>query len=402
MDRLGALPKDIKQKNDAEILRSLADLQVFTVQEIADKTKISRLTITRALERFMEKGIVVQSGKRESTSVGGKKAQEYSLNQNRYVISISPTQGKVIGSLMSISGTEIDEYVFGISPDQTYEEYLKNCVNCINTLVQKNRIDSELIYGIVLCFGGIIDRKNGSFKVPSIQKWDSDLEVAKDISKRLGFKTKIVVENVSRVCSSMLRFDNEVQGKITAVMYADYGISITILDDGKNQETTNNINGEIGHMCLEPSDEEVCNCGSRGCLEVLISQKRIFALIEQMNEKDRINLLKDYDSKEDIRRYILEQEKADNPNIEALINHMAKYIGLALRNVCLAVDPDLFVIQGVFSYASDRFYEKVKNIIRENKYLKNVDLNIRKEKRDLSMMLKEGSMKLMLSSIFEE
>ena len=94
MNRIGALPKDIKQKNDMEILRSLADLESFTVQDIANRTKISRLTITRALERFMEKGIVVQSGKGNSTSLGGKKPQEYILNPNRYAISIAPPKVK--------------------------------------------------------------------------------------------------------------------------------------------------------------------------------------------------------------------------------------------------------------------------------------------------------------------
>ena len=402
MDRKGALPKDIKQKNDTEILRSLAEMSTFTVQAIADETKISRLTITRALERLMDKGLIVQSGKGKSTSVGGKKPQEYSLNENRYVISIAPAQGKTLCSLMSIDGKDIDETQFDLPTTQTYEEYIINCVSSIRLLIERNKIDPEHIYGIVLCFGGIIDRKNGVFLVPMLAGWNNDLPIVKDISDRLDFKTRIEVENVSRVCSSMLRFDKEVQNNITAVMYTDYGVSILLLEDGKNLESGNNINGELGHMCLEPSDHEICNCGSRGCLEVLISQKRISALIAQLSEKDRKELLKDYDPNEDIRRYIFKKEGSGDPNVAMLTDYMARYIGLALRNVSLAVDPDLFVVQGVFSYASDRFYEKVKDVMRENKYLKNADINIRKEKRELSQMLKRGSMNMILSSILEE
>ena len=100
MDRIGALPKDIKQKNDAEILRSIAGQRVFTVQDIANQTKISRLTITRALERFIEKGIVIQGGKGSSTSLGGKKPQEYSLNDGRYGISIAPSGGETLACLI--------------------------------------------------------------------------------------------------------------------------------------------------------------------------------------------------------------------------------------------------------------------------------------------------------------
>ena len=81
---------------------------------------------------------------------------------------------------------------------------------------------------------------------------------------------------------------------------------------------------------------------------------------------------------------------------------MARYIGLAFRNVILGVDPDLFYIQGVFTHASDAFIEKIKDVIRENKYLSNIGIDIRKENRNLSDMLKQGSLNIMLSCLLEE
>ena len=210
MDRIGALPKDIKQKNDAEILRSIADQRVFTVQDIANQTRISRLTITRALERFMEKGIVVQGGKGSSTSLGGKKPQEYSLNKDRYIMSIAPSQGKTLVSLMSLEGTETDAVEFTFPANQTYEEFIENSAECIQKLLKDNKIDTQDLFGVVLCSGGIIDRKEGVFRISSIPEWKNDLNAAADLSKKLGFVTRIEVENVSKVCSSMLRFNNEV------------------------------------------------------------------------------------------------------------------------------------------------------------------------------------------------
>lgn len=401
MERIGALPKDIKQKNDSEILRSLADLEVFTVQDIANRTKISRLTITRALERFMEKGIVVQSGKGSSTSLGGKKPQEYTLNHGRYAITIAPSKGKTLCSLMSFDGKELDSEEFSLS-GITYPQFIDASIRCIRSLLEKNDIDPDSFYGILLCSGGIIDGKEGNIRISSIPQWGKDLNVVADIRNRLGSDVRILIENVSRVCSSMLRFNNEIQGKRAALMYADLGVSITLMEDGRLYDTSNNLNGEMGHMCLEPSDEEVCVCGARGCFEVLISQKRIRSLLSKMPAQKRKELLADLDDQDDIRIHILEKEKQGDRDFEEIIDHLAKYIGLAFRNVCLTVDPDMFIMQGVFSHASDRFFDKVKKVMRENKYLEDINIDIRKENRELSDMLKKGGMNIILSNVLED
>ena len=402
MNRIGALPKDIKQKNDSEILRSLADLESFTVQDIANRTKISRLTITRALERFMEKGIVIQSGKGNSTSLGGKKPQEYALNPNRFVIAVAPSKGRTLCTLMSFDGCEKGQKEFPFPSAMPYRAFIRSAADCIRQLIAENDLREEELYKIIFCSGGIIDRKEGVFTVSSIPEWGNDLKAASDLKTELDIDVRIEVENVSKVCSGMLRFDNEVQGKRAAVMYADFGISITLLDDGRIPDTANNVNGELGHMCLDPNDEETCVCGSKGCFEVLISQKRIRKMIDALPAKERDILLKDYDGKEDVRIYLLKKQGEGNAQADRLCEYMSRYIGLAFRNVILAFDPELFVIQGVFSYASKQFFDQVRSVIRENKYLANIDIDIRKESRELSQMLKKGSMNIALCSILEE
>ena len=401
MNRIGALPKDIKQKNDMEILRSLADLESFTVQDIANRTKISRLTITRALERFMEKGIVVQSGKGSSTSLGGKKPQEYILNPNRYAISIAPSKGKTQCTLMSFDGNEIDLKEFPFPSNMAYPQFIKNAAACIRDLLKDNKIKEEEFYGMLLCSGGIIDPKEGVFTVSSIPEWGNDLHAAEDLRKELGKDYHIESENVSKVCSGMLRFNSDVLGKRVAVMYADYGISITLLEDGKTPDTVNNVNGELGHMCLDPNDEETCVCGSKGCFELLVSQARIFKMIDALSAEEKAEMLKDYDGKEDVRIYLLNRQGKADAKTDELCAYMAKYVGLAFRNVVLGFDPDLFVIQGVFSYGSKAFFDQVISKIRENKYLQDIQIEIRKENRELSQMLKKGSMNIILSSILE-
>lgn len=399
MERIGALPQDIRNKNDAEILRCLAGMKVFTVQDIADITGISRLTITRAIERFMESGLVIARGKGTSTRLGGKKPLEYSLNPDRYMISVAPSEGSTTCTLMSFDGNQIAVKKFGFLAEIEYPEYIELSAEAVTDLIRENHVSPDAFYGVILCQGGVINHRDGYIQVSSIPHWDGRLNVVEDIKKKLPFETNVEIENVSKVCSSMLRFDKDLQNAYAAVFYADYGVSITLMNDGRIPETANHVNGELGHMCLDADDPEECVCGSRGCFEVMISQKRIFRLVEELEPEQKEDLLKDYDGKTDIRAYLLEKEKEGNPDAVRICGYLAKYIGIAFRNVIFATDPDLFVIQGVFAHASDSFFEKVKEEIRISKYLKETDIRFRREPRSLAEMLRLGSLNIIISNL---
>ena len=401
-NRIGALPKDIKAMNDREILRTMVDMQTFTVQDIASRTGISRLTISRALERFMVREIIISAGKGRSTNVGGKKPQEYTLNKSRYIISISPTHSVNVCSLMALDGTLIDEIDGPFPMNIPYEAFLEDVARCISHLLDSNHISLSCLKGILICFGGVIDRRDGIVRVPSMPGFPRNLYFVEDLHRYFGPDILIEVENVSKVSSSILRFNDEMRQKRTAFMYADYGVSITLMEDGIIPETAHNVNGELGHMCLEPGDSEQCVCGAHGCFEVLVSARRIWKMVNQLPPKEKEMLLEGYEKSTDIRTHILKKESDGCSATQPICNYLAKYIGLAFRNVSLAVDPDSFLISGVFSHASDRFLESIKNVMRENQYLADAEIVIYTEKQELVEQLRKGSLNLILSSLLEE
>ncbi|MBR4162737.1 MAG: ROK family protein, partial [Solobacterium sp.] len=296
-ERKAALPRDLKQKNYEAILRALADKKTFAVNQIADATKISRLTVAKAVESFIEHEIVIPAGKGSSTSVGGKKPKEYTLNPDRYVICISPAQQHLTFTLISLNGVVHDCIEMDFQArimTASYQEYLKNTTDNIVMLVEKNHISPEQVLGVIACFGGIIDSQNGMIITSYPRHWGQNLPVVEDLKKLIPFPVKIYIENVSKVTASILMFDPEAADKKVAVVYTDYGTAITFLDNGMIPATRHHTSGEFGHICLEPDDEDVCDCGARGCLEVLISQRRISRLVDALDKKAKNALLADY------------------------------------------------------------------------------------------------------------
>ena len=82
-----AMPKDLKVVNREKILNTIAQSEQIMLNEIAEATGISRQTIVKAIESFVEQGIVVSLGKGKSTSLGGKGPRYIPLTRSICTIS---------------------------------------------------------------------------------------------------------------------------------------------------------------------------------------------------------------------------------------------------------------------------------------------------------------------------
>ena len=401
MTQKKALPKDLKTQNYEEIFRSLFERKRFIVSEIVNETGLSRLTVTRAINYFLEKQLLVSAGKGSSTNIGGKKPEQYMLNGCKYILCVSSNNHGDTYTLINFTKDIVSSLRKGFATEKTYRQYLADIAWACDTLLSRHHIPSEDFYGVAICTGGVVDSRSGLVSNSTCPQWGERVALAEDVRSVLGRDVVVHVENVAKVSAGTLRFAEQVRGKRTAMLYADYGISIVTLEEGKLTETAHSVVGELGHMCIDPNDDEVCGCGAKGCFEVLVSERRLVRMISGMQPEPRERLLRGYDGIEDVREYLLREEGRGNPLARPLVEYMAGMIGLALRNVYLGFDPDQIMIAGAFSNGSDAFIEAIKDRIRENRYLRDIDIDIQLMKRPIIDLLNEGGLNLMLSEYLE-
>ena len=67
-------PSDLKFNNRIQILELFKTGGTWSASALAEQIGISRQTVMKAIQFFIEKGIIVADGKAESSSVGGKRA----------------------------------------------------------------------------------------------------------------------------------------------------------------------------------------------------------------------------------------------------------------------------------------------------------------------------------------
>ena len=401
--KLVAMPADLKHQNAAYILNTICSMKQFTILDLTKATGISRQTIAKIMEGFLEKGLILSMGKGNSTSVGGKKPETYTLNPNRYIICVDTFVKETYCALRSFNFETLDKVYMDFVGNVTYEKYLENTVRNCRLLLARNGIETDQLYGICIGVGGVINSREGIIRFSSnFPHWGRNIPIAADLQKKLDLPVYITVDNEAKICARAKMNEPLALGKRVAEIFVDYGIAITYVDNGQVRVSPQNVDGEQGHMIIDVNDRVRCGCGACGCFESLISEQRIAARLDALEPGAKEALLEGYDPETDLRIYLMEAMDKGKEAAAESVAYMARIFGSAMRNVILGYDPDYFLLLGSFSHCTDSFLQLVEETIRENLYLQeDFRIEFRRSHRGLAELIETGSINSMLQNFLD-
>jgi len=142
------------------------------------------------------------------------------------------------------------------------------------------------------------------------------------------------------------------------------GVGGGIVVGGQVIHGVHGAGGEIGHIVLNRDEEEVCNCGKRGCVEQYCSATGIVRIAKQfLAKKDLPSSLRSIDPL--TCKDVFDAGKEGDALALAILEQVYAYLGEFLANVCNVVDPEVVVLGGGVSKAgqplldgAQRYYEK--------------------------------------------
>ena len=126
------------------------------------------------------------------------------------------------------------------------------------------------------------------------------------------------------------------------------------------------LGGEIGHIHARDDEQEYCNCGGRGCLEQVASATGIAREARRkMAADDRPSVLRQFGD-EVTAKDVLDGAKAGDALALEVAETACHYLGVALAQAALIVDPDIFVIGGGVSKAGQFLVDMIKKHYEEH------------------------------------
>ncbi len=399
-----ACPADLKYSNRIQIIQQFFDGGTYSSNDIAAVIGLSRQTIMKSIQFFLRTGLLISAGKGDSTSVGGKRPELFTLSTYKYFLCITMWPQQIRLHLYTIGSQLVDQIVLNTDLPDNVREATEHVGKLAQQLLMEHQIPPENLCAVSVSTAGTVDYNTGHLKYSSQSpSWGTDIPLADYLRPYFRPDIKIFIENAAKMTARPFLLEPELKNKRVLAIFGCWGLSSCLIENGHILSGKNSLIGEIGHMIISPDDTEPCGCGSKGCLERLVSVERARRLLQEEGEKFPESPL--------LRRgrehITLQQlfEASENCDILArrVVEHLAHTFAVAIRNICLIFDPDTVVFQGDYAYADTFFDVQLKKKLREFQYFPpNSPFDIRYDRRSLEQMNALGSLTALIHQFFAD
>lgn len=271
---------------------------------------------------------------------------------------------KIAVVLACASGEVLAEAVIPTLVNEGPEQAVKRTSKLLEELAREARIAYQAI-GIGL--PGLVDRESGRIVfLPNLPEMWQGFPIAKEFE--LQSNKPVSLLNDARLATlGEFTFGNRAGGRNMLFVTVGTGIGGGLVLDGKLYLGAFGAAGEIGHHTILP-DGPPCSCGSRGCLETLVSGPALAAAGRVLMRQGMAPMLEKLvlGDEEKVSATIMARaaERGDRSVGEA-IRTAGKYLGIGIANAVTICAVDHVVIGGGLSALGDLILEPVREAVRQ-------------------------------------
>lgn len=227
--------------------------------------------------------------------------------------------------------------------------------------LEERKISKERIIGIGIGVPGPVDKKGNVNRCHNLG-WGV-FNIHEELSKLTGLPVRSGNDaNMAALGESWKGGGAGCENMVLATFGTGVGGGIVV--DGKILAGVHGAAGEIGHIVLEPREEEMCTCGKRGCAEQYCSATGIVRLtkkrLAQKNEDSLLRKKANFTCKD-----VFDAADAGDAVALSVLDRVYDYMGQFLADVCCTVDPEAVVLGGGVSKAGQVLLEGVEEAFQK-------------------------------------
>lgn len=265
--------------------------------------------------------------------------------------------------LFRIDGALLDKWEVPTRKEEGGRYILEDVAASIRKVLQEKQIEMEDVVGAGLGVPGPV-MPDGYVEVCVNLGW-RDMNPQRILSSLLdGLPVKS--GNDANVAALGEMWQGGGKGYTDIVMITlGTGVGGGVVIDEKIIAGKHGLGGEIGHIHIRDEETERCNCGGVGCVEQIASATGIAREARRkMAASDVPSSLRKFG--DDVTaKDVLDEAKAGDAMALEVVEIVGHYLGLALSQTAMTVDPEIFVIGGGVSRAGqflidviDKYYQK--------------------------------------------
>jgi predicted NBD/HSP70 family sugar kinase len=344
----------LRELNRRRIVDALRERGTASRAELARATGLSRSTVSSIVSDLMEAGLVSEQG--DATGVahgdqGGRPPVPLSLNRSAGVavgVDFGHTHLRV--AVADLSHEVLAEAGDELDVDHSAEESLDQAARLVEKVMAEAQVGRDRVIGVGMGVPGPINLATRSVGSSSILPSWIGIDGAAAMEERLGLPVQVENDANLGALAEFVWGSGQGHSELVYIKLSS-GVGAGLLLGGRLYRGAGGTAGEIGHTPAQHSDE-VCRCGTRGCLETVASARSIARMVggsrgEEVTSARLLELI----------------AEGDQAAIR-LVGEAGREIGIALAGLCNIINPGRVIIGGELSAAGETITEPITESIR--------------------------------------
>ena len=282
----------------------------------------------------------------------------------RYVLGIDVGGTHTKAGVFDLAGSRVASHAFGsqsVLADGSHVRLSRE----MRVLLDQAGIDGRSVVGVGLAVPGAVAAEESLTLCPHI---DLDLRSYKSLLLELFPRARVAVLNDADAAVLGDRWrgtSHDRQCENVALVTLGTGVGAGVVVRGRLLSGVHGAAGEVGHLCVNPSEEERCSCGKAGCLEQYASatglvrhaRAALLAAGDVASSDQAADVFPD-------ARAVLDAVERRDPHARAALGRFSDALGFGLAQMACFADPDVFVLGGGLSERDDLFIDAVRSRYR--------------------------------------
>jgi predicted NBD/HSP70 family sugar kinase len=364
--KLGTKPKNIRSRNTKLIIDLYRNNDNLSVSEISRLIKLSRTTVTKINEELLERNVIVEAGKRDSTVEGGKRPSIFKFNAKRnLILSFHIKYNSIQFRVSDLKYERVVNEEIPIKADLSFDSIGRKMQEMIS---KHEKISGKMTYLVCLvAIHGNVDPDSGiCIHATYFPSWGTYTNLKEILEKELEINCPIHLDTWLRYKAYGENIIGLAKGFDTVVLIDAgwHGVAAGILLEGQIYQGKHYLAGEIGHIQVNRDDTELCACGGRGCFEQQLGVERLTEKIQSLKTRFPESGLVRMQEAVDIPG-ILQASESGDPLAREIIDEIIYWFAYTISQIIMFFDPELILIEGDYACQSTYFEEGIQSLVKE-------------------------------------
>ena len=275
--------------------------------------------------------------------------------------------------LFQVDGTLMEKWEIPTDTRENGKNVLPDIAASVEEKIRQHHISREQIIGAGIGVPGAVNNEGVVNRCINLG-WGI-VPVSKELSSLLG--VPVYTANDANVAALGEAWKGSGNGYSSIAMITlGTGIGGGVVLDGQIINGFHGAAGELGHIVVNPEEQDACNCGNHGCIEQYASATGIVRQArKQLAESREDSVLRKEQNLS--AKSVFDAAKAGDALAKKIAAEVCNMLGRVIGTICNVINPEAVIIGGGVSRAGEILLELVQEGFQDSVFHASRDTVIR-------------------------